>query len=167
MVKVFESVGGALAPNKAMPPASRRVFLGIDSDVGRATRDGFVRMDLKEFMREDLIGSIRAIRASGSLTSGQASKLRGGLGWSSSGTFGRCGRLGLSVLAERQYRDGSVSSLQGKHLRTLDFLEEMLAVVPPKRVRVLGAQGAPVLVYSDAFFQPYSDPEPLTGLGVD
>ena len=79
MKQVFDASGSEFAPPKSMPGASRRVFLGVDSDLGPAVRIGFVNLDLKPFVRTDLFAYMHRNIASGSFSSSQASKLRGDL----------------------------------------------------------------------------------------
>ena len=105
MKQVLDASGSELAPPTSMPGASRRVFLGVDSDLGPAVRIGFVNLDLKPFVRTDLVAYMHRIIASGSFSSSQASKLRGGLGWTATVAYGKCGRIGHFALTQRQYFD--------------------------------------------------------------
>ena len=164
VVQVFEGVGGALAPPKAMPPASRRVFCGIDSDLGHAARTGEVVMYVKPFVKEDLVEAMDRCMNEGVLTAAKAAKLRGGLGWSATASYGKCGRIGQAALADRQYRDKHVTCITPAIEKAFQFFKLLLEVVPPKRVRVVGAQGPPVVIYSDAYFVPYSEQLPEDGV---
>ena len=107
MNQVFDTSGSELAPSKSMLGAPRRVFLGVDSDLAPAVRTGFVNLDLKPFVRHDLVSYMKNIVTKGSFTGAQASKLRGGLGWAATAAWGKCGRIGQHILTQRQYFDTS------------------------------------------------------------
>lgn len=54
ITSVFSWTGAHLNEAKGMPPASRRVFLGLDTDLGPAARLGNCSQDLKPFARVDI-----------------------------------------------------------------------------------------------------------------
>eukprot|EP00969_Alexandrium_andersonii_P112642 4977879-Alexandrium_andersonii.AAC.1 len=67
--------------------------------------------------------------------------------------MGNCGRLGLAALKARQYRDDT-EALAPQLGEGLAFLLAMLDAAGPRSVQVAGSRGPPVVVYSDAFFDP-------------
>jgi len=164
MVDIFGEVGSSLSPLKALPPSPRRVFLGADVDLGQASRLGTCTIRLKEHAKEDMSAMIDSIIESGSFSSGVASKLRGMLGWASTGMHGKCGRGGQAPLMDRQYWEKGITTIGPKQLEAFEYHKQLLARVPPKNIRILGANGPPVIIYSDAFFQPYNEPEPEDGI---
>jgi hypothetical protein len=164
MICVFSKVGSKLSPTKAMPPAPRRVFLGADVDLGEASRMGMCTIDLKEHARADMIEFMDTIVASRSFSSGNASKLRGLLGWSYTGVHGKCARGGQAALMDRQYNDQYSTSIDRKHLAAFEYNKLILRALPPKRLQLIGAVGPPIIVYSDAFFKPYDEPAPADGV---
>ena len=164
MVAVFTELGATLSPSKAMAPASRRVFLGADIDVGQASRQGVCTIRLKENAKEDMSTMMDDIVTSGVFSSGMASKLRGLLGWACTGIHGKCGRGGQAAFMERQYQEPGHTEIEEKHLEAFNYHRLLLAIVPPRHLRILGAQGPPLIVYSDAFFKPYDEPPPPDGI---
>jgi len=163
LVTVFTDCGAFLNEAKAMPPASRRNFLGLDIDLGPAVSEGQCHVDLKEHMKTDIVAYVDTILKEGKCTSGKASKLRGLLGWSATGTYGKCGRVGQTALLKRQYEE-DITYLTPALTQALQFAKELLTVVPRKSIQMLGLRPSPVIVYSDAWFQPYSEGPTEDGL---
>ena len=96
------------------------------------------------------------------LSRGMAAKLRGKSGWVATNTFGRCGRLGASILKDIQYSVQPESLLpfqiQGLQLHSL-----VVTSVPPKSLRILGAPARPVVIYTDAEYSPGAGSPPRLG----
>ena len=164
VINVFTKAGSCLNPDKAMPPAPRRVFLGADIDLGAAARQGTCTVDLKEHTKEDLIKFMDSIKASKVFGSGKAAKLRGLIGWAHTGIHGKCARGGQAALMDRQYNDSLATDIQPKHIAAFDYHKLLLQMVPPRHLQIVGAPGRPVVIYSDAFFKPYDEPAPADGI---
>lgn len=70
--------------------------------------------------------------------------------------MGRCGRLGLGALAKRQYFDTNSAHTEELN-EALVFLQALLHLVPRRVVSVVRKLVPPVIVYSDAMFEPKRD----------
>ncbi|CAJ1440614.1 unnamed protein product [Effrenium voratum] len=124
--------------------------------VAKASVAGVVEFELKDGFREVLQQDIDTVLQEGILSSGRAAKLRGKLGWSASGTYGRCARGGQAPLVRRQYFD-TVDVLDEPLKDSLRFHSLLACVVQPRQVQVLGAVLPPVRIYSDASYEPDTD----------
>ena len=87
------------------------------------------------------------------LTPAQASKLRGQAGWTGSLLHGKCGRLALRFLKERQYAKDGDSSLSHAQMRELRLLLHIAKTAPIRLIEVLKPPQKPVVIYSDASFE--------------
>ena len=74
--------------------APQRVFLGQYVNLAKNQITGDVVYDVKEEVRAGTVDKIQHVMDSGYLSPGEASSLRGKLGWQATGTWGKCGRLG-------------------------------------------------------------------------
>ena len=99
--------------------------------------------------------------AHGSMTTAQTAKTRGRSTWVGTNSFGKLGRLGLSVLKFLQYH--KQRQLTPAQRRSLRFHEHVIMSIPPKRVPVTSKPQAPVIMYSDAEYEPESERLPRLG----
>ena len=90
-----------------------------------------------------------------------AGKLRGLHGWADTHTAGRCGRVGALRIKERQYesRVDMTIELRSGLLLLRRLSERHLAW----RVTVINTPGPPLIVYSDASYEPGSGKAPRLG----
>ena len=149
----FKFSGNELDSNKSQPPADCRVYLGLSVNLGVACSAGCLSFDLKPGFRDALKDEIQAVLREGKLSSGRASKLRGKFGWAATGTFGRCGRVGLAPLVTRQFSDES-EDLTNALSDCLRFHLHLAEFVPPRLVPIAPSGSRPTRVYSDASFEP-------------
>ena len=117
--------------------------------------------------REKVILELRRALKEGRLSSSQAATLRGQLGWAATLAFGRIGRIGMHTLKERQYSIDKSSGLTDELRSALKFLLQFHYRLPPRDVLVMGRPRRPLLVYSDAPYEPLSGtpPPPQTWVG--
>ena len=149
----YSLAGALLDDSKSQPMCVQRVFLGVLADLGQVTETGVVVVDLKPGLRDALLCDIDALFDSQCCTPAQASKLRGRLGWAATAMYGKCGRGGQSALIDRQYYDTEIA-LSPPLAHSLLYLKEMVALVPPRQICVLGRPQAAIRLYSDASFEP-------------
>ena len=144
-------LGVLLSEKKRKSPASMRDFLGHAHDLSRIRTDAQMTFGPKMGMRERIQQEVQACRAARSLTSGNASKLRGALTWLDTGLDGRVCRGALSALVARQYYDRDDSVEPGSNLDlSLGFLESAVTHQVVRAVPVTLKVRKPVLVYTDA-----------------
>ena len=141
---------------KSYPMAPQRVFLGSAVDLGHVQVSGHVVIDAKPGLRQEIADSLLYAVEKDELWPAKAGKIRGKAGWAGSNSYGKCARVGMYQLKRRQYgmfgdrgpsmdadmRDGCV------------FMAHLMQVVGPRRIQVIGAPKAPLVVYSDASFDP-------------
>jgi len=93
---------------------------------------------------------------------GDASKLRGQIGWSASNSFGRCGRLATLALKDRHYE--SVCHMTDRLREALTFAAVMAKNLPPRAVGISRSSPRKLVIgYSDAEYKPGSGIPPRLG----
>ena len=143
--KWFLGILGFLTdPSKDNLPAINIHLLGADLRVQGAELYASIDPQRLQSLRDE----IRSILAKGSLSPGQASKLRGRLGFASSLLFGRVGRAMTRPLIERQYQGTSYAQITASLEQCLTWWFQALPILPPRTV-TLGATRS-VAVYTDA-----------------
>ena len=160
--QLYTLLGFTLDPDKDGPMASQRHFLGLLLDLARALSDTSMMIHLKEGLAESLLSDIGSILSSNRCTPAEAAKLRGKLGWASCAMYGRCGRGGQAALVQRQYHDDD-HELSPDLVRSLEFFSALLHVVKPRTLLLGPHQPPPVVIYTDASWEPEDMEKP--GLG--
>ena len=155
-------MGLVLDAVKQGPMATQRHFLGILLDLTAALDKQILRINLKVGLREALRADIQVMLDQDQCTAAEAAKLRGRLTWAACGMFGRCGRAGQAALVQRQYRD-SESTLSDELRASLRFFQSLVQVVEPRTVFLGPRALPPLIVYTDASWEPQEMDSP--GLG--
>ena len=140
------------SPAKAMPPSPYRVLLGTSLSLARTSEEGIVLLEPTASTHLRVMDAIQLALDTGILTPAQASKLRGQLGWAATATFGRLGRIGTHQLKLQQY--GSSSEICKALRRALKFLLRIHANRIPREVQIYGRSKQPLIMYSDASYEP-------------
>ena len=96
------------------------------------------------------------------LSRSDASSLRGIVNWVGTLSAGRCGRIGLEVLKQKQRR-GADPWLNEDEISRLKFLKAMYTSLPPRTIEVVGRHGELVVAYTDASLEPESGCMPKLG----
>ena len=121
-----------------------------------------LHINLKVGLRETLSNDIQDMLDRDGCTAAEAAKLRGRLTWAACGMFGRCGRAGQAGLLQRQYKDDD-PQLTAELAEALRFYKALVQVVEPRRVFLGRSPCSPVLMYTDASWEPQDMDMP--GLG--
>ena len=87
--------------------------------------------------------------------------MRGTAGWTGSLAAGRCGRIGLEILKNKQY--GADQYLGEDDIADLKFLRGMVRFLPPKEVLLYTPELGPLLLYTDASYEQGTDATPGVG----
>ncbi|OLP77008.1 hypothetical protein AK812_SmicGene42982 [Symbiodinium microadriaticum] len=153
LLHVLNLAGAPPAASKTQDPAPSRVYLGAAVDFTEVQSEGIVTCGPTTSSTSRIVNTITELHYTKYLSSAQAAKLRGQAGWSASLMHGKCGRLALNFLKQRQYQQSGDFSLQEHQLQELDMLSYLAQHAPPKRIAVLGVPRPPLLVYSDASFE--------------
>ena len=132
--------------------ASQRCFLGVLLNLAGVSESLTMQVDLKPGLREALQLELQNILEQGSLSSGQASKLRGRFQWASSAMYGRVARGGQGPLVRRQYED--LDELTPELKESLKFMLALLEVVSPREIPLSPVSSEVVILYTDASFEP-------------
>jgi hypothetical protein len=157
---LLDSTGSPAAPDKSAPPADTRVWIGTMVNLAPVAELGFYEVKPTASSTSAVVlGCTKAVQ-DGKLSKTDAASLRGKAGWSNSHSAGRCGRIGLEVLKDKQY--GGVPALDESDKSKLRFLAALSANLPVRRVWVFGNAGPPLVMYSDA---SYDQGDKLPGLG--
>jgi hypothetical protein len=150
---VHALVGQGLEEKKRKPMAGANVALGVMVSVARAHTTGAISMRVTKTRIDSVLRALRTAKAENRLMPGEASSLRGKLGFIFNYTFSRFGRAVLQPLVQREYHDISyVFTTPLTHM--LDFLEAALPSLPEARFNVNPAPREHVVVYSDAAYRP-------------
>ena len=126
-----------------------------------AEGSGEVGIAPKDSSRRQVVQDIQGALSANTMSTAQAAKTRGRSGWVGSNSFGKLGRLGLSVLKFLQYNKQRHLTTTQRH--ALTFHQHMITHIPPRRVSVVGVPHQPVIVYSDAEYAPGSGLLPRLG----
>ena len=159
---VYQCFGVRLDALKQQPMATQRLFLGVLLNLSRALSDRAMLVDIKPGLRETIYADVQRMIDAGSCSPSEASKLRGRMVWAASSMFGRCGRGGQGPLSDRQYDVGQCE-LTEPLLAALRYIQALVKVVPPRIVPLHSAPAPPIVVYTDASFEPAEMSSP--GLG--
>ncbi|CAE7158869.1 DNMT3A [Symbiodinium necroappetens] len=160
---LYQCMGVQLDPPKQQPMASQRVFLGVLLNLSRTLFDRTMLVDIKPGLRETIFADVQRMLDAGRCSPGEAAKLCGRMVWASSAMFGRCGRGGQGPVSDRQYDVGH-SELTPHLTAALHYVQALVKVVPPRLVPLHGVPVSPVVIYTDASFEPAHLTSP--GLGT-
>ena len=159
---VYEVLGVTLDPTKRQPMASQRTFLGVLLSLAGVHETQAMSIDVKPGLRESLMAEIDGILTQDHLSSGQASKLRGKFQWAGSAMYGRCARGGQGPLVRRQYE--SSDDITPELARSLKFMRALLHVIGPRKICLSPSPRPPVVLYTDASWEPKDMQSPGLGL---
>jgi hypothetical protein len=138
-----------------------RNYLGVATHLGRVDTEGYVDLEPKDITCFQVASDVGLARHSGRLEGPVAAKIRGRASWSGTHSFGKCGRIGLRVLKEKQY--GSNPCLSVDDHAALKFLADLATSLPARSVQVVGARRPPVILYTDASYEEASGIAPKLG----
>ena len=159
---VLRFVGAPPSEAKGMSTGQYRAFLGTHCRTADISRSGTVIFEPMTRTKLSIAASAIDMLRTNTMTPGQASKIRGQLGWSATNSFGRCGRIGTFHIKRRQDED-QVPELTEQLRAALDFVLKMLDVIEPRSVQIVGCALPPVVVYSDASYEEESSKPPRLG----
>ena len=153
--------GAPPGEDKVFPFSQYRTFLGVDVRVPEAMTAQRVHLaPLSRTVQTICSTSDQALKES-RLSPGSAAKLRGQLGWASSNSFGRCGRLATFALKQRQF--ATISAMNASLRDALVFIRALAGWLPAREVDVSGRSRPVIVAYSDAEFTPGSGRPPRLG----
>ena len=155
---ILGQLGAPPEPEKCIPPAPVRAYLGAVADVSNAHDQNVVRFSPKTASVSKVRELALACLRSGTCTSGEASKLRGCLGWTNTHSFGKMGRIGVRAVKERQYSHHGSTSLDALLTDALHHIIMLMSVVRPVWVPLLPETRPFRIVYSDASVEEGKDP---------
>lgn len=130
-------------------------------NLAEVTSTGFFYIQPKSAAVAQVQASCARALAEGTLSTSQASKLRGQTTWTASLTVGKLGRMGIQVLKEHQ--SGERLALTDADRIGLSFLSRLVAALPPKCIQVVLPPPPPAVLYTDASFEPESHSLPRGG----
>jgi hypothetical protein len=156
VVGQYGAIGIPLAPEKRKRLAQRQVELGVVCDLSNANTDGVVSLSPTEGRKEAILQDLRAARDKNYMSSGEAQRMSGRLGFLLSTAFKRVGRAATQPLIQRAHIDVETGFSESmEHM--LEFFEVLFPLIPPKiinvfPVRTQAAQTKPLIMYTDACF---------------
>ena len=158
---LLHAVGAPPSKEKSIPWGQHRVWLGMSASMAEVAELGTASVQAKDANVHNLERTLNKAIASKTLGTAEASKARGQSGWTGSLAAGRCGRVGAEVLKKHQY--GDCADLTEDEIEDLSFLKLVASAWPAKTLQIWGRMRAPVLVYSDASYEPETDVTPRLG----
>jgi hypothetical protein len=147
--------------------ADWNVGLGHEIDVGQVYVEYAVYVRCTPDRIEKVLHALSVARAANYLSPGDASTIRGKLGFLLSAASGRVGRAATQPLMQREYFDHDYSF--GVALcSAADFFEALLPRLPALRIPIERDNRNPVVLYTDAMFNPPSSRRslPFSQIGV-
>ena len=155
-----ELVGQEVEPKKRKCMAGSNLALGQHADVSRVHVDRTVTFSPVAKRCVTIMQGLREAKRRNLLSSGEAGRIRGKLGWVLSAAYARVGRAAAQPLTEREFSKGVDRSWTRALDEMLNFFEVLLALdergeprLPPLEVYIRRHSRRPVLVYSDAMFR--------------
>jgi len=131
-------VGIDLEPDKRKHMDRCHVALGVSVDVGLADTHGAVIARATVDRVVKILGMLRKAKLNNHLNAGQASVVRGKLGFILEASFSRIGRAATQPLVDREYHDDTTSFNRSlDHM--LEFFEILLPSLPPLQLPVSAA----------------------------
>ena len=158
---ILRAVGAPPSKEKAIPWGQHRTWLGMSTCTAEVAEEGTATVQAKDANIHSLDRSLTKAIATMSISTAEASKARGQAGWTGSLAAGKCGRTGTEVLKRHQYGDDA--KLTEEEAQELTFLKAIASAWPAKTLQVWGRKKEPVLVYSDASYEPGTDITPRLG----
>ncbi|CAE6920920.1 aspC [Symbiodinium sp. CCMP2592] len=153
LLHVLALAGAPPAPDKTQPPRANFGYLGAAFDFSSIKEDGIITCGPTSASLQKLQDSVAAVAESGQLSPAVASKLRGQAGWTGSLLHGKCGRLALRFLKQRQYATDGDRTVTPSQLQELRLLVAISQEAPVKYIDILQPPRQPVVVYSDASYE--------------
>eukprot|EP00971_Amphidinium_carterae_P045845 901891-Amphidinium_carterae.1 len=129
-------LGTPFASHKAQPMTSEIDFLGVTTDLSRATDGGFVLCWPRQRLLEKVRDLIADAITRDSLTPAQAAKIRGILTFTSHAMSGKVGRAAMGPIKQRQYHDVKPWRLSSSLKRSFEFFEVLFEQQPRRRILV-------------------------------
>ena len=149
---VLSKAGAQPQASKAFSMGSVRHYLGAVANLSCFQQEMIVTIGPKTTTRAKLVTAIDHHCESGTLTPADAATLRGQAGWLATNSAGRVGRMGSHFLAARQYGDQTHLSADDRDM--LKFIRAVVEWVPSRCISVSPRQEPPIIIYSDASFEP-------------
>ena len=137
LLHILSLAGAPPAPDKTQPPRANFGYLGASFDFSMVFDEGTITCGPMQASPHKLFDAVELATESRQLTPAQASKLRGQAGWTGSLLHGKCGRLALRFLKERQYAKDGDSSPSHAQLRELQLLLHIAKTAPIRTIEVL------------------------------
>ena len=155
---VFRAFGWDVELSKRKIGKLANVVLGVMVSFARILSDGVAVVSPVRSKIDSVLADLRACKARGKLSSGEASSFWGRLGWVSSSTYGRIGRAATQCLMQRAHEETREWNDQLDAM--LEFLTAVLAegVLPPLEFSLAPGRLAPVIIYTDASFRWLQEP---------
>ena len=148
---LFKEIGTPTAPGKQQSMSPEGCFLGVNHDVSRAWgEEPTMRFWPKEKLVEKILGKIDAAERANSFPPGEASKLRGMLGFTADAMMHGVGQAALGSLKQRQFTDVEPFTLSNSLRRSFDYFKVILSVMPRRVICLRPPELPPILVASDA-----------------
>ena len=156
LILCHDLVGPSLIePKKHKAMADYNVGLGHEIDVSWVCAEYAVYVRCTPDRIEKVLHAFFIARAANYLSPGDASTIRGKLGFLLTAAAGRVGRAATQPLLQREYFDRDFSF--GAAMRDMaEFFEALLPRLPALRIPIEHDDRPPVILYTDAMYNPPS-----------
>jgi hypothetical protein len=140
--------------NKSVKMAHKCTFVGVTTDFSRATR-GEVLLCIKEGRAESVTTELQAVLDARKMPRGFCDRMHGKLQFSCTTAYGKVGMAALQPIIRGK------TKLSGKYAGSLpkdishacEFFVALLAIMPPRRIRLCRTLLSPLMVWSDASYE--------------
>jgi hypothetical protein len=150
--RVLEFTGTNCHAEKTIPMGGQRVFLGVAVTTAAANEDGHITFSPKEAHTAAVIEDATAAIASGCLSRKATSSLRGKANWTGTNSQGRLSRIPLWQL--RAHTASGSHTVSEDLAAALEILVMLNTDYSLRCTRILGPAPRPLIVYSDASWEP-------------
>ena len=149
--RLHRTIGFILDKDKHVrAAANNNAFLGVVTDFSDFAR-GLIYLRISASRKSKILSMLRSILLQGSLTSAQASSLRGKLYFCMLTAFNKVGRGQLRAFTERQYSRASFLSAELRD--AIIFFSHLIPNMRPRCIDMHAVLRATLIIWSDAMYE--------------
>ena len=155
LAHTMRRIGIPLSMAKHVPMAPRFIFLGVEAELAAFRRSGLVTLGVTDERRERIAATIDGHLAARRLSSGEAAKLAGRLGFTVLWAAGRFGRPIMRALFDRS--SSTEVEMTTALVMCLTFFRDAMRSrrqLIPRKYRLRGDGRPTVRVWTDAAWEP-------------
>lgn len=149
--RLMVALGYPFSAKKHVVAAEANPFLGVQTDFTRLAAEGVIVISVSDGRRKKIDDMCAA--AMKGLSPSEAEVLAGKVGWTLQWAFGKVGRAALQPIHVRASSKAGPTVTPALE-RALAFIRDVVAFLPPREILLERPTRPPVLIWSDAMYEP-------------